>query len=266
MNEVVGRDDLLLVTLDTLRYDVARRSSRPGTAEPRRGAARRRWEERHSPGSFTYAAHHAFFAGFLPTPAAPGPHPRLFAARFAGSETTARRHLRLRRARPRHRPRRARLPHGLRRRGRLLQQADAAGQRAAGAVRREPLGAGVRRRRARPRSRPRWTRAPSVIAGRPPDSALFLFLNVSALHQPNWFYLPGAAREPATAGQPRRRAGYVDRHLAPLFDAMRAARPLLRDRLLRPRHRLRRGRLHRPPARPRGRVDRAVRRVRPGAD
>jgi len=38
------------------------------------------WERRHSPASFTYAAHQAFFAGFLPTPASPGPHPRLFAA------------------------------------------------------------------------------------------------------------------------------------------------------------------------------------------
>ena len=28
------------------------------------------------------------FAGFLPTPARPGPHPRLFALAFAGSETT----------------------------------------------------------------------------------------------------------------------------------------------------------------------------------
>ena len=46
------------------------------------------WEERHSPATFTYAAHQAFFAGFLPTPARPGPHPRRFALRFAGSETT----------------------------------------------------------------------------------------------------------------------------------------------------------------------------------
>jgi hypothetical protein len=46
------------------------------------------WEERHSPGNFTYAAHHAFFAGFLPTPARPdNTHRRLFAAQFAGSET-----------------------------------------------------------------------------------------------------------------------------------------------------------------------------------
>ena len=44
---------------------------------------------RHSPATFTYAAHQAFFAGFLPTPAAPGRHPRLFASAFAGSETTS---------------------------------------------------------------------------------------------------------------------------------------------------------------------------------
>ena len=43
---------------------------------------------RHTPASFTYAAHHAFFSGFLPTRSDPGPHPRLFASRFAGSETT----------------------------------------------------------------------------------------------------------------------------------------------------------------------------------
>ena len=52
------------------------------------------WERRHTAGSFTYAAHHAFFAGFLPTPADPRleiEHGRLFAARFAGSETTTER-------------------------------------------------------------------------------------------------------------------------------------------------------------------------------
>ena len=48
-----------------------------------------KWESRHSPGSFTYAAHQAFFAGFLPTPDQPGKHPRLFALSFAGSETTS---------------------------------------------------------------------------------------------------------------------------------------------------------------------------------
>ena len=87
---LIGTHDLLLVTLDTLRYDVAQRALDEGMT-PTLAAVLPggRWEERHTPGSFTYAAHHAFFAGFLPTPPGPGPHPRLFAARFPGSETTA---------------------------------------------------------------------------------------------------------------------------------------------------------------------------------
>lgn len=81
--------DILFITLDTLRYDVAESAmehgNTPTLASLLPGG---RWERRHSPGSFTYAAHHAFFAGFLPTPNTPGPHPRLFASRFEGSETT----------------------------------------------------------------------------------------------------------------------------------------------------------------------------------
>src|SRR4051812_39109133 len=86
---LIGSHDLLFVTVDTLRYDVARDSLKAGRT-PTIGALLPGgvWEERHSPGNFTYAAHQAFFAGFLPTPARPGRHPRLFAARFPGSETT----------------------------------------------------------------------------------------------------------------------------------------------------------------------------------
>src|SRR5947209_8890449 len=87
-NDLIGTHDVLLLTLDTLRYDVARdclaRGRTPNLARVLPGGA---WEERHSPGNFTYAAHQAFFAGFLPAPARPGKHPRLFAVRFPGSET-----------------------------------------------------------------------------------------------------------------------------------------------------------------------------------
>jgi len=81
--------DVLLITLDTLRYDAAQNAWREGrlrTLQPHLSPLG--WEERHTPASFTYAAHHAFLAGFLPTPVAPGMHPRLFAAQFAGSLTT----------------------------------------------------------------------------------------------------------------------------------------------------------------------------------
>src|SRR5436190_14099600 len=91
-NWVVGTHDILWLTLDTLRFDVARDCLRhgrtPHLAALLPGGA---WEERHSPGNFTFAAHAAFFAGFLPTPARPGPHPRLFAVRFPGSETATER-------------------------------------------------------------------------------------------------------------------------------------------------------------------------------
>src|SRR5947209_6289361 len=89
VNRLIGTHDLLLLTLDTPRYDVACRCLAEGRT-PNLAAVLpgRRWEQRHAPGNFTYAAHHAFFAGFLPTPVAPGKHPRLFALRFPGSETT----------------------------------------------------------------------------------------------------------------------------------------------------------------------------------
>jgi len=85
----IGSHDILLITLDTLRFDVAERALAEGrTPMLARVLPGRRWEKRHSPGSFTWAAHQAFFAGFLPTPAEPGPHERLFALAFPGSETT----------------------------------------------------------------------------------------------------------------------------------------------------------------------------------
>ncbi len=89
MNEVVGTHDVLFLVFDTLRFDVAVDEWRGGrTPNLARVLPATGWEERHTPGSFTYAAHQAFFAGFLPTPARPGRHPRPFAIRFGGSETT----------------------------------------------------------------------------------------------------------------------------------------------------------------------------------
>src|SRR4051794_25315661 len=88
-NAVIGPPDVLLLAPGTPRFDGAceglRRGRTPHLAALLPGGA---WEERHTPGSFTFAAHAAFFAGFLPTPARPGRHPRLFAVRFPGSETT----------------------------------------------------------------------------------------------------------------------------------------------------------------------------------
>lgn len=226
MNEIVGSHDLLLVTLDTLRYDVAQELAAAGRIPhlaahlPAGG-----WERRHAPGSFTYASHQAIFAGFLPTPATPGPHPRLFAARFAGSETTAD--------------------------GTyvfdtpdLVSGLAAAGYRTVciGGVgffnQQAPLGSVLPGMFQESHWEPEFgvpsptsfeaqiARAEQVVAGLPAEQRLFLFVNVSALHQPNWFHLPGATREAGDCLETHAAAlEYVDRHIGRLFAAASSRRP-----------------------------------------
>jgi len=90
MHDVVGRMNVLFVTLDCLRLDSARRCLRDGrTPALARVLPPGGWEARETPGTFTLPAHLAFFHGFLPTPLPQGPHPRLFALRFEGSVTIA---------------------------------------------------------------------------------------------------------------------------------------------------------------------------------
>ncbi len=85
----LGSHDIFFLTIDSLRYDVAAQAMADGRT-PVLARVLGKWEQRHSPASFTYAAHQAFFAGFLPTPATPGGsgEDRLFAARFKGSQST----------------------------------------------------------------------------------------------------------------------------------------------------------------------------------
>jgi hypothetical protein len=224
MNEVVGSHDLLWVTLDTLRHDVAcaalAAGRTPNLARLLPGGA---WERRQSPGSFTYAAHHAFFAGFLPTPDSPGPHPRLFAASFAGSETTTPRTF-------------------------VFEEADLPRALSCRGYRTVCIGGVGFFNRQTPLARvlpdlfdeshwspelgvtdPRSTAnqvalAESIIAGLPADRRLFLFINVSALHQPNRIFSPGAAADSVETMADA--LAHVDRHLGRLIEVMRARAPL----------------------------------------
>ncbi|MFE7717639.1 STM4013/SEN3800 family hydrolase [Nocardia rhizosphaerihabitans] len=225
MTEVVGRDDLLLLTLDTLRYDVATELAAAGRL-PTLSAylPQGRWDKRHAPGSFTYASHHAIFAGFLPTPAAPGPHPRLFAARFAGSETTADGTF-------------------------VFDEPDLVTALAArgyhtvciGGVgffnKQGALGSVLPGLFAESHWEPEFSVASPTsfeaqvacaqraVSAVPADQRLFLFLNASALHQPNWFHLPGATGDAGDSRETHAAAlEYIDAHVGRLFDAMRARR------------------------------------------
>ncbi|MBT0772812.1 STM4013/SEN3800 family hydrolase [Kineosporia sp. J2-2] len=216
MRHLIGSHDVLLVTLDTLRYDVAverlEQGRTPHLARVLPGGA---WQKRHSPASFTYAAHQAFFAGFLPTPVTPGPHERLFAARFPGSETSG-----------------ADtyvfdapdLPTALTAAGYhtvclggvgFFNPASALGrvlpglfseahwERDFGVTAPDCLGAQV-------------DRLASVIAETSPGRPLFTFVNVAALHQPNRHYLPGAAQDSRESHGAA--LEYVDSVLPRLFD------------------------------------------------
>ena len=64
MTQVVGAFDILMICLDTLRYDVAVEEEAAGTTPVlnRYGA----WKKCQAPGNFTWPSHHAMFAGFLP--------------------------------------------------------------------------------------------------------------------------------------------------------------------------------------------------------
>lgn len=222
---LIGSHDVLLITLDTLRFDVAEQcladGRTPNLAALLPGGC---WERRHSPGSFTYAAHHAFFAGFLPTPAEPGRHSRLFAAEFPGSETTADETC-------------------------VLDAPDIVSGLAArgyhtvcvGGVgffnKRSPLGRvlpglfaeshwdeklGVTERRS---TEFQVDVAIDAIGRLTSNQRLFLFVNISALHQPNCIYVENEEQDsPATQAAALE---YVDRQLPRLFHEMSARAPVL---------------------------------------
>jgi hypothetical protein len=198
VRDLIGSHDLLFVTLDTLRHDVAVEclvgGRTPYLAKVLPGGV---WERRHTPASFTYAAHHAFFAGFLPTPVTPGPHERMFAARFGGSETSG--------------PNTyvfdaPDLPTALAEAGyhtvclggvgffnpatplgRVLPGlfAEAHWEKAFGVTAPDCFGAQI-------------GRLETIIDGLPAERPLFTFVNVAALHQPNRHYVPGATDDDLT--------------------------------------------------------------------
>lgn len=223
MNELVGSHDVLFLVLDTLRFDVAVEEWRAGrTPNLARVLPPTGWEERHTPASFTYAAHQAFFAGFFPTPARPGRHPRPFAIAFGGSETTTTETC-------------------------VFDAPDLVRGFAARGYRtvciggvgffnpESPLGRVLpsyfeesHYRRELGVTDPASTEYQVRVACErlaEIKERVFLFVNVSALHQPNKHYLPGATEDTMASHAAAFR--YVDAQLPPLFDAFARRGPTL---------------------------------------
>ena len=223
----LGAHDVLFVTLDSLRYDVAAealiRGETPNLAGILPGGA---WEKRHSPSTFTYGAHCAFFAGFLPTPGGPkgAAAQRLFATRFPGSRSTGRHTM-------------------------VFEEGDIVSGFAAHGYRTICIGGvGFFNKRSQLGStlpalfHESWWAPRLGVTGKhstehqvrlaceriaqcPDDQRLFLFLNVSACHAPNRIFVEGATCDGADTQ--RAALTYVDRCLPPLFRAMTARAPVL---------------------------------------
>lgn len=226
----LGSHDVLFLTLDTLRYDVAVTALAAGrTPAIGRILPGGQWERRHTPANFTYAAHQAFFAGFLPTPVMPlhvdrRAHQRLFAARFSGSETTGETTI-------------------------VLDAPDIVTGMAQHGYhticiggtgffnKQTPLGSvlpnlfheswwhprlGVT---ARNSAAHQTELAKKRMAAQPAGQRLFTFVNVSACHAPHHFYVAGARRDSAES-QGAALAEF-DRHLPSLLAAAQARAPVL---------------------------------------
>lgn len=225
--QIIGSHNILFMTLDTLRYDAAITAHEKGmTPHLSRRLPESGWEKRHSPGSFTYAAHWAFFAGFLPTPACPGPHPRLFAARFPGSETTTKETFVFDAPD---------IVTGLRQEGYHTICIGGVGF----FNQTSPLGSVLPNLFDEAHWRPEMgvtepdsTRyqvglAIQRLASLTQDKRVFLFINISALHQPNYFYLESPTGQQDSLESHIAALAYVDSQLPPLLTALKTRPPWL---------------------------------------
>ncbi|MCX5746173.1 MAG: STM4013/SEN3800 family hydrolase [Proteobacteria bacterium] len=223
MNAIVGTHDLALVVFDTLRYDVAVEELAAGRTPNLAALLQTGWEARHSPGTFTYAAHAAFFAGFLPTPITPGAHPRRLALGFEGS-TTIDAHTCLLDG--------ATIVEGLALRGYHTLCVGGTGF----FNQQNPLGRVFPSLFAEAHWTPRLgvteprsfefqiDQIEASLARVPATQRAFTFLNIAALHQPNRHYLAGAAADSRASHAAALR--YIDAHVPRLVELLARRGPL----------------------------------------
>lgn len=228
MNAIVGTHDIVLLTLDTLRYDVAQQELEAGNLL---NFSRfiDHWEPRHSPGSFTYAAHHAMFAGFFPTPINNPLAPRTMSVDFHGSRSIDG-HTKVFDA--------ATIVEGLANSGYHTLCVGGVGF----FNKQTPLGSvlpnlfqqsywaedtGV----TAPQSTEKQVeKSLEFIIPVPEEESVFLFINVSAIHQPNYFYDDkkcerGSQQDDISSHAAALR--YVDSALTPLFNHFQSRKDTL---------------------------------------
>ncbi|UQA91206.1 STM4013/SEN3800 family hydrolase [Streptomyces halobius] len=224
-NEVIGSHNVLFITFDSLRYDVARATTHGGrTPNLETLLPDGLWEERRTQGSFTLPAHAAFFSGFLPVPSGPVRPGRLLAC-YAVRGTTIKKRTFVFDA--------PNIVDGLSGLGYRTVCIGGVGffsnQTKLGRV----LPGLFQESYWSPKTGtdcPDSTRhqvdiALNVLREQETGNPLFLFLNIPATHTPHHVYLPGEAVD--TWESQCAALAYVDTQLGRLFDAMPDAGPWL---------------------------------------
>jgi hypothetical protein len=223
MNQVVGKMDILLVCLDTLRYDVAAKEEAQGTTPVlnRYGS----WKKCQAPGNFTWPSHHAMFAGFLPADCDAknlADREMLFFPKQIGMGKKA--------------PRGAygfsggTIMEGLEKEGydtwcvggvSFFDKRSDLGKVFPGYFRKSywnpSFGCGVK-----DSTKNQVDFILKKLDGADPEQNIFMYLNVDAIHYPNYFYLEGSSYDTAASHGAALR--YVDGELGRLFDRWKEKR------------------------------------------
>ena len=223
MNQVVGKTDILLVCLDTLRYDVAAKEEAQGTTPVlnRYGS----WKKCQAPGNFTWPSHHAMFAGFLPADCDAknlADREMLFFPKQIGMGKKA--------------PRGAygfsggTIMEGLEKEGydtwcvggvSFFDKRSDLGKVFPGYFRKSywnpSFGCGVK-----DSTKNQVDFILKKLDGADPEQNIFMYLNVDAIHYPNYFYLEGSSYDTAASHGAALR--YVDGELGRLFDRWKEKR------------------------------------------
>lgn len=221
MNEVVGSHDILFVCLDALRYDVAlEEQENGGTPCLNEFGA---WEKRGAPGNYTYPSHHAMFTGFLPTAVEPTPMTEknmLFYPRGTGMSRVA----------P---PKAFAFEEST-----FIQGLERVGYETIciGGVsyfsKRSNIGKVFPSMFRQSYWQPRFgctvkkspdyqiDKAESILTGIPTEKRVMMYMNICAIHYPNYFYLDEKTKKDSVRSHAAA-LRYVDERLPRLFDLFR---------------------------------------------
>lgn len=223
MDQVVGKMDILFICLDTLRYDVAVQEEEAGATPVLNRYGR--WQKCQAPGNFTYPSHHAMFAGFLPCrydtknqadrellfyPAEIGLRRKVPAGAYAFSGST--------------------IMEGLAKDGyetwcvggvSFFDKRSDIGKVFPGYFQKSYWNPSF----ACPVRESTKNQVDFIlkkIEAAPKEKRIFLYINVDAVHYPNYFYLDGACRDSLASHAAALR--YVDGQLGRLFDGWKVQR------------------------------------------